>query len=668
QPGRALELLAPVADALDDAHAAMLIHRDIKPANILIASGQREQVLLTDFGLARRMDSSSRLTQTGLIVGTLTYLAPEQLRGEPVDGRTDQYALACVLFECLTGSPPFTGELEAHVMYAHLSREAPAPSSVRPDLPPGLDAPLQRALSKEPDERFPTCTDLVLAVRAGISTPPAVTPGPQAALSPPPMPGIHEPTELAPAPTPVPPAEPPQPAAVPAVAAVIPPEPEPATVVSPRRPPAPPSGRRPPWVAIAIAAAVLVAGGVAAVVFLGGKGPPQPPAHSPSGPSSSGPSSAPPPSGGLGIAWTAVPLPAGSGLQELRHVTSDASTVVAVGNTSDGSGTDRQAVVSSTNGGPRALAPLPGTPAGELASVFTRGPNVTPRFVAVGTAPGAGGHDAVAWSSDDGRAWRPSNDGLASKADEKAVDIYGGVTGVVAIGSSSDVPVVWHSDDASTWRPPQMLPSGQKASASAVLHVRPDTPHIVDGLYVVGASDGHLAVWYTKDEASWSLLPLPTGEDFNGHANALALVPDGTSSEIVVVGERDGKAAVWLSSDGRNWTASAPLPGRSSEQSLNSVVALDQGLIAVGTDGPNAAVWSSSDRGSTWAEAPELPKDSSETRQTMLSVTCFGGQLVAVGSSVSDAGQAAFGWVGAAPEGLTQQAVGDLPTFCPRSS
>ncbi len=173
EPHRALDIAAQVAGALDAAHARGLVHRDVKPGNILIApgvAGGAEHCYLTDFGLTKDTSSPVELTATGTFVGTIDYIAPEQIEGAAPDGRGDQYALACVLFECLTGHPPFPRDQEIVVMWAHLQDEPPAVTSDRPDLPPAIDAVIARGMAKAPGERFASCTAMVDAAGDALST------------------------------------------------------------------------------------------------------------------------------------------------------------------------------------------------------------------------------------------------------------------------------------------------------------------------------------------------------------------------------------------------------------------------------------------------------------------------------------------------------------------
>jgi serine/threonine-protein kinase len=173
EPERAVRIVGQVAEALDAAHAEGLVHRDVKPGNILIVEGAgsqgRDLVYLSDFGLTKRLEGDSGLTKTGQFVGTVDYVAPEQIEGKPVGARTDVYSLGCVLFECLTGRPPHARETEVATLYAHLSDDVPRLEDRRPNLPPALGAALARALSKDPAGRFATCGDLASAATEALA-------------------------------------------------------------------------------------------------------------------------------------------------------------------------------------------------------------------------------------------------------------------------------------------------------------------------------------------------------------------------------------------------------------------------------------------------------------------------------------------------------------------
>jgi serine/threonine-protein kinase len=168
-PERAIGLLAQVGEALDAAHAAGLVHRDVKPANILVRDEpEEEHAYICDFGLARHLSSASSLTTGRSLVGTIDYVAPEQIEGGQIDGRADVYSLACVLFECLAGARPFDRESELSVVFAHLNEPPPRLSEYRPELPGGFDDVFARALAKVRDERFSTCGELIESARAAL--------------------------------------------------------------------------------------------------------------------------------------------------------------------------------------------------------------------------------------------------------------------------------------------------------------------------------------------------------------------------------------------------------------------------------------------------------------------------------------------------------------------
>ena len=308
EPQRALRILGPVADALDTAHEAELVHRDIKPQNILV--GPRDHAYLADFGLTRAPGDTA-FTKTGQFVGTLDYIAPEQIRGEPPAPASDVYSLAGVAFECLTGSVPFPRPTEASVMFAHISDPPPRASELREGLPARVDEVLARAMAKDPAERPATALSFVqeLADAVPQSASKVSRPMPPPVAAPPPAEATAQASTLAdlvPAPTdtvPSPPETVPSPAP-----AIPPPAPAPvgqvteprsrvgsvgmSTIADQRRPwpdegaaahapPAPPRrapvGRR--RAALGVAAAAVVGLGVAAgaIAHGGGSGTPEAP-------------------------------------------------------------------------------------------------------------------------------------------------------------------------------------------------------------------------------------------------------------------------------------------------------------------------------------------------------------------------------------------------------
>jgi serine/threonine-protein kinase len=172
-PERVTWLLGQVASALDAAHAAGLVHRDVKLANVLVDSvpGRLEHAYLSDFGLTKSTAFTTGLTVAGQFMGTPDYCAPEQVAGGEVDGRADQYALACAAFGLLTGSLPFTRPDPVATLLARLNDPVPAASARRPGLPPAVDAVLARGLARDPRERYPSCGQFAAALRDAVAVP-----------------------------------------------------------------------------------------------------------------------------------------------------------------------------------------------------------------------------------------------------------------------------------------------------------------------------------------------------------------------------------------------------------------------------------------------------------------------------------------------------------------
>lgn len=182
---RTARVIMQLGGALDAAHAHGLVHRDVKPANVLLTADEPEHAYLTDFGVAKHVGSLTGVTKVGQWVGTLDYMAPEQIRGEGLDARADVYALACLLYESLTGEPPYGRDSQAATMWAHVSAPPPSPSSLRRELPEEIDAVVARGVAKDPALRFASASELGRACARALGV--AI---PEHAVPPPPPPGV----------------------------------------------------------------------------------------------------------------------------------------------------------------------------------------------------------------------------------------------------------------------------------------------------------------------------------------------------------------------------------------------------------------------------------------------------------------------------------------------
>ena len=176
-PEQAVLVCGQAGRALDVAHRHGLVHRDVKPGNILVEHGADEDepdhIYLTDFGITKHAASRSGLTATGEFMGTIDYIAPEQIQGRPVDGRADIYSLGCVLYECLTGRVPFAKDVDAAVIWAHVEEMPTTPSSLQPALPRDIDEVIGKALAKDPADRYATCREFIGAARGALGAPAA---------------------------------------------------------------------------------------------------------------------------------------------------------------------------------------------------------------------------------------------------------------------------------------------------------------------------------------------------------------------------------------------------------------------------------------------------------------------------------------------------------------
>ena len=182
EAGRAVAVVGQAAAGLDAAHRRGLVHRDVKPGNILI--GEDDHVYVSDFGLTKQASSQTGLTATGQLVGTVDYVAPEQIQGQPVDERTDVYSLTCVLYECLAGAKPYEKDTEVAILWAHMQDPPPTLSDKRPDLGPEIDGVLGRGMAKDPSGRYASCRELVESTRGALGISSGEIPRPTGAVAP----------------------------------------------------------------------------------------------------------------------------------------------------------------------------------------------------------------------------------------------------------------------------------------------------------------------------------------------------------------------------------------------------------------------------------------------------------------------------------------------------
>jgi serine/threonine-protein kinase len=565
-PWRTAGMLGQVASALDAAHAAGVVHRDVKPANILLAgSGDDERAFLTDFGIARRLDGGPGLTRTGEFVGSVDYVAPEQIRGLDVDGRVDQYSLACVAFRCLSGVAPFSRGTDVATIYAHLDERAP---TLTVGGTPWLEGVFERGLAKDPGDRFESCGAFAAAYEAALTDR-----GPTLAR------GVVPRVEVVAAPPPT------------------------GVLARPAR-----TGRRG-----ALAAAVVALVAVAATIGLALSRNPGPGTSTP--PGSAGPSTPPAP-GSDALVWQRVErgdtLVRGAGAEAVVDADRAGDTFVAVGHTTT-AGDEDAAVWTSTDGrtwrraGIRAF-----TDPGAYERILAAAGGGDGPVVAVGWhGIGGQGTDASFWAAPEPTGpWRRTQVDT-SPGDDVVYDVVALDDGFLAVGMVQE-PGSFDEFDAAAW-----------TSADGVAWDRVDEASfagpgrqlmrsaVVDGgrILVVGAAspdgvDVDPAAW-SFDGGRWERMDLSALAG-PGMQQLYSVAVEGDVA--VAVGSVDaGTGGVVVAvDDGSGWRpADAPAP--KGDEQLNSVIAVDDGFVAGGwwrpDAGIDATVWISRD-GTSWRRQP----------------------------------------------------------------
>jgi hypothetical protein len=645
-PGRAAAFISQVASALDAAHRRGLVHRDVKPANILVDArpGQPDHVYLSDFGVSKGAITSVSLTRAGQFLGTAEYAAPEQIEGRAVDGRTDQYALACVAYQLMAGAPPFERDQGMAVLLAHLSQPPPSVSSRRPGLPGAADHVLARALAKAPEDRYGCCREFANALREALGRPvpipsaadhplikavrrpgfpapdaagtgtgtgkAAALAGPAAAATP------NSPSGAGPPARPRPVTRAHRPAArgssvlQPARPGPGPPEPGPAGI---RRGPA---GRR--TAATAVTALVAAAVAVTAVVLLIGHGPK---AGSPAADQN-------PP---VAATLPTYPGQAQRGVfQAISRIVASGNTMVTTGSqTSDG--TVRQQFFASSDGGATwhlASVQMPGggqPPLGHVATLIAAGPD---GWMAEGAQ--------AIWTSQTGLSWTlAATHGISPQLPGDSIDVVTGTAdGFLAAGAGTasgggTQAVIWVSRDGAAWRRLTAIQLGLAASGQAPANINYATSRGTDTVI----SDGS-GVWLSTDGGSaWTPVTVPVD---HGAQNQISGVSFDRSGLIAVrpgttaTGAPDGVA--YFSPDGQAWQFAGVIDPAGG-WSPGVVKGSNDGFVVTGTaTSQNMYVaYTSNGAGTTWLPTGSLGGTS--TGPVSGATVGAGGTVIAVGST-----------------------------------
>ena len=605
---RAVEYISQVASALDAAHAAGLIHRDVKPENILV-DARTEHVYLTDFGIAKAAVPATPLTQPGFLVGTVDYLAPEQIDGQHAGARADQYALGCVAYQLLTGAPPFRRDEVMAVMAAHLYAPPPPLTGRRPDLPGAADKVLATVMAKAPDQRYESCADFAAALREALGVAPYRS-GRSVPLSAPPPHAATEPAAALPAR----PAEPVTAYARPTAGNGHAPVPgtAPDQLLTPRRaaPPPPPSppprtpaGRRPRalpgvrvWLPLTILAAAVALILVAVVPLLGKK---------------STLSSA-----GLGTSSCGSAFPGHQGQQggvTVRSVASAGGTQLAVG------GAAGHPAIWRCSSGSWQLVPAGAVPAlpgsGELSSV-AHGPD---GWIAVGDAGSGAVPQPVAVTSANGETWQPVNSPTAFTGPGACVTaVAAGQQGYAVVGkhvSGSRVfAAMWSSADLRSWAQGDNDAGGTLDGRQQ--HSMVDAVAATPGGFVaVGTHGSGGVIWTSADGGQqWTFIDYSSAHVPNTGVPAGALlVVAASGSRIVTAGYEvtagggDVPVVVVSTDGGLHWNPPIALGTAGGQDGrVTALTVAGSGFAAAGQAGPAGAqrtvTWRSPD-GLTWSKA-----------------------------------------------------------------
>ena len=640
-PETTLGIAIQIAAALDAAHAEGLVHRDVKPANILLERVLGDpfpwRAFLSDFGVTKHL-AGGRTTETGQFVGTVDYMAPEQITGGTIDGRTDEYSLACVVYECLTGLVPFRRDGQVAVMYAHLQEPPPRISDHRPGLPAGLDGIVQRGMAKNPEERFGSCEDLVVAAarRSAVV--------------------LHIPPSLR---RPI----------TPRLRKEFTGTDEPSTAPSHLRIEPTRRHRRLAVAAAAVVPALAVAALAVAVIWSNHHRT----SASPTSPPAIGTSS----SKSLSLTWTRQ-LDAngafGQGRSQIMYgVLADDGRVFAVGSKIEiPNGQHQPAVWESSEGARWQLDHLVDASSSGDQELFAIGV-LRGTYVALGSLNlPSGDHRITEWTSRGDGSWQEvlGNPGFDAPGDRTIRAIIPFRDHLIGVGYDGRARhhrgAVWEYD-GSTWaetfsdEPPLGVQSTEMWSV---------TQYGQDLVAVGSAYDGRNtepAVWRWHD-GQWTRIVDPSLRA-TGRKAMRSVVAAG--SELVAVGidgpDTDPNAAAWRSANGVAWTkVPVPPPPESGGEQMTAAMPYQGGVIAVGqrgtADDSDGAVWWSRDS-THWKLVSDYVLGGLGN-QWVRDVVNFHSELLVVGSDLFGAHRTARVWAGLPARGLK----GSSPTNAPRTS
>ncbi len=596
-PWRTVLLLRQVAGALDAAHEEGLVHRDVKPGNILLEASDTfpERAFLSDFGVTKRITSRTALTRTGQFVGTVDYVAPEQIAGDPIDGRADVYSLGCVLYHCLSGRVPFPRDTDVATIYGHL-QDPPPPLPEGIGTWPGLDTVVARALAKHPDDRYATCTGLVEAARNTIGAATVTTErtplrvpaerrdGDDVAEDTHVREVERTPTEILPGPK---------------------------TTRRPRR----------AWPSLAIGGAVVASLVIWMVVASGGAGSPPPSPHAGSSfPAGSGGPAADTWRHFLWHGLQKVPQGfRGSGEQAINDLALSPSGVVAVGHAARAGDPSDVAIWMSPNGQRWRSADAPGLHMSGEQRATTVGVK-DGVILALGWTSGGSDLDAMGWrSTDDGTSWTPvRSPSWAQPGDQVVRDVVVSHGSFVAVGydASSGEPqgAAWRSSDGLRWRRMQDEDLGGVGAMEVDSAVVESAGVVVATGSTSERGDVDPAFWVLR-QGDWTRA---NDDPLAGPGNQIAFsIAAGRGSVSVAVGYDDSigsdSVAVWRSVDGRTWERVAMTPAVAAgegPQRMLTVTAYRGGFVAAGHAASaqgdvDGAAWISVD-GVTWARGDPL--------------------------------------------------------------